>query len=154
MRTGWMILGAVALSGCVMVNADEAVVSYGVSQTEARAIVEARNQIFAEVFLADDAVGLAELYTLDGRVMPPDGPDVVGRSGLADFWAGAMAVLGEVRLYTDSALPAGDYIIERGHVELYDTDGNLAGTGKAVVVYEEEDGTWKIKTDIWNDGPL
>lgn len=148
-------LAALALSGCVTVDASDAAPAV-MTAAEARAIVEARNDDFERLFAAKDAAGLAtRMYTTGGRIVPPDAPDQVGADAIAAYWTGAMGVVGSVDLVTAEAVPTGEgYISERTHVTLYGLDGTAIGGGKAVILWTLEDGTWKMQWDSWNNGPV
>jgi len=151
-------LAGLALAGCVAVDTTEVSLDAPAAMTpaEARAIVEARNGDFETLFAADDAAGLAtQLYTVDGRLVPPDAPDMVGPEAITAYWTGAMGVVETVDLVTDEALPVGEgYISERAYVMLYGMDGTALGGGKAVLLWTLEDGEWKIQWDAWNNGPM
>ena len=157
-------LAAMALAGCMAEQAAaptsaepvaEAAAPAAMSADAARAIVEARNGDFAALFAAGDAAGLASnMYTAEGRLVPPDAPDQVGPDAIAAYWTGAMGVVATVDLATVEAVPAGTgHNAERTHVTLYGADGAALGGGKAVILWTLEDGTWKMQWDSWNDGP-
>ncbi|HIG22497.1 MAG TPA: nuclear transport factor 2 family protein [Henriciella marina] len=142
-------LAAIALAGGAA--AEDA----AMTADEARAAVEAQNERFMEFFAADDAEGLASLYTEGGRLVPPDAPDMVGAEAITAYWTGALGVIDKVELVTDEAIPVGDgYITERAHVTLYGADGTAMGGGKAVLLWALEDGEWKMHWDAWNNGPV
>lgn len=151
-----MGFAVLTLAGCLTVNATDVTVDVvTLSDGEAREIVEARNDAFEALFAADDAAGLAQqLYTSDGRLVPPDAPDMVEADAIAAYWGGAMGVIETVDLNTVEAVAVGnDYIAERTHVTLFGADGSVLGGGKAVILWALEDGTWKMQWDSWNNGP-
>ncbi|KCZ92316.1 YybH family protein [Hyphomonas johnsonii] len=151
-------LAAMTLAGCVAVDVTDSTPDAPAAMTaaEARAIVEARNGDFEKLFAADDAAGLAtQMYTAGGRLVPPDAPDMVGPEAIAAYWTGALGVIETVDLATVEAVPAGaGHIAERTHVTLYGADGSVMGAGKAVILWTQEDGTWKMQWDSWNNGPV
>lgn len=101
---------------------------------------------------AGDVEGLAELYTVDAVVMPPNVPSVEGREGL-------MAV---VRSYMDAgATTIEDPLVEAhvtgddaawgwGTFELFAEDGSSVGAGSYLIVYRLVDGEWLIHRHMWN----
>ena len=135
--------------------AEAAPVAPAMTEAEARAAVEAQNAKFSELFAAKDAAGLAaQLYTRDGSIVPPDAPDMTGPEAIATYWTGAMGAVATVKLTTVEAIPVGPgYITERTHVTLFGADGAALGGGKAVVLWKQEDGVWKMQWDGWNNGP-
>jgi uncharacterized protein (TIGR02246 family) len=146
------LAAATALASCAAAETDAPA---AMTADEARAAVEAQNERFEAFFAADDAEGLASLYTETGRLVPPDAPDMVGAEAIAAYWTGAFGVIETVDLVTDEALPVGEgYITERAHVTLYGADGEAMGGGKAVLLWALEDGEWKMHWDAWNNGPV
>lgn len=151
-------LTALTLAGCDAMQATGGAPDDAMMMTtdEARAIVEARNAEFEALFAADDATGIATLmYAREGRLVPPDAPDMVGVAAIAGYWTGVMTAIETVELTTAEALPVGEgYIAERTHVVIYDADGAAMGGGKAVILWTLEDGVWKMQWDGWNYGPV
>ena len=156
MRNFMMGAAALALAGCVSVGGVTELPAPEAAMTaaEARAIVEGRNATFEALFAADDAAGLAGLYTAEGWLVPPDAPDMVGAEAIEAYWTGALGMIETVDLRTVEAVPVGEgYIAERAHVTLYGADGAALGGGKAVLLWALEDGAWKMQWDSWNNGP-
>lgn len=155
--TGLAAIMAAGLVGSAWAHGEDAA-GDGADMTaaEARAIVEARNADFEALFAADDAQGLAtKMYTANGRLIPPDAPDMVGPEAIETYWTGALGAIETVDLTTDEAIPVGEgYIAERAHVTLYGADGEAMGTGKATLLWTLEDGDWKMQWDSWNNGPV
>ena len=152
-------IAALALAGCVVVDEAPMVAAdplAPMTAAEARAIVEARNAAFERLFAAGETAALAaDLYTTDGRIVPPDAPDQAGAEAIGAYWAAARSVVGSVDLVTAEAVPAGEgHIAERTHVTLFAPDGTIVGGGKAVILWTLEDGTWKMQWDSWNNGPV
>ena len=154
MRNLLIALLTLSLLGCTAETSDPAVnETSSVSSIDARAIVEARNEVFKTTFAANDAEGLASLYTVDGMIIPPDAPNAVGHEAIAAYWASVMETIASATLTTEEVFPAGkDRILERSSINLFDADGNQVGNAKAMVLYMLVDGTWKLHRDIWNYG--
>ena len=86
-KLGLLGAAAMTLAGCVVV--DERAASVPVADVspptammaeEARAIVEVRNDDFERLFAAGETMELAsDLYTIDGRIVPPDAPGLLHR---------------------------------------------------------------------------
>ncbi|MAU68492.1 hypothetical protein [Hyphomonas sp.] len=162
-KVGLLGAAAMALAGCVVVDeraapvpAAEVSPPAAMMTEEARAIVEVRNDDFERLFAAGETMELAtDLYTIDGRIVPPDAPDQVGAEAIGAYWTAARTVVGSVDLQTVEALPVGEgHITERTHVTLFAPDGTAIGGGKAVILWTLEDGIWKMQWDSWNDGPV
>ena len=106
-------------------------------------------------FNSNDTDGLAQLYTADAYLMPPDANAILGRSGIAGFWRGARENgVKEIRLHI------GDVVLE-GEIALEISTATLTVQGqngrksevpvKYVVAWKRQaDGGWELMVDIWN----
>ena len=119
--------------------------------TDLRTDILAANTQFMEAFGRGDAAGLASLYTTGGQLLPPNSAVVAGRDAIRSFWQGAMNLgLTQAQLKTVEIEGHGDTAIERGEYTLRAAGGQVADTGKYVVVWKTEGGAWKLHRDIWN----
>jgi uncharacterized protein (TIGR02246 family) len=105
-----------------------------------REVVEAGNYLFQRAFEDQDARALADLYTEDGRVLPPASPPVEGRAAIAAFWAEQMKTTARVRLETVDVEADGDLAAEHGLATLIAHDGGETGIQYVVGVGEAPDG--------------
>jgi ketosteroid isomerase-like protein len=118
---------------------------------EARAGIDATNARFMEAIGRGDAAGVAEQYSADGRLLPPNAATVEGREAITEFWAGVLAAgVTGARLQTVELDAAEGRAWEVGRVEILGADGAVIDQGKYVVGWVLEDGTWKLRRDIWN----
>ena len=104
---------------------------------------------------AKDAAGIAQLYTEDGAVMPPNAPIGKGRDAIQKTWAGLLAIPGfDLAIMPEqvSVSSSGDMALDRGTYKLaVAPDGKaMTDTGKYVVVWRKVDGEWKAAADIFN----
>jgi len=119
--------------------------------TDLRADIIAANKQFMEAFGRRDAAGLASLYTMKGQLLPPNGEVVAGRDAIRTFWQSAMDLgLTEARLEPVEVEAYGETAVEVGKYTLRAGRGQVADTGKYVVIWKTESGTWKLHRDIWN----
>ena len=120
------------------------------AQQSARAAIEANSKQFIEAFNKGDAAAVANLYTMDARVMPPNNEMVEGRANIQKFWQGAIiAGVKMVSLETVNVETQGNIAVEIGR---YTTSGPGATTdkGKYVVMWKREGQSWKLAIDIFN----
>lgn len=104
---------------------------------------------------AKDAAGIAQLYTEDGAVMPPNAPIGRGRAAIQQIWASMMRTPGfeltfapeqiVVSASRDMALDRGTYRLTTGPSSTQQRD-----TGKYVVVWRNVGGSWRAAADIFN----
>lgn len=119
-----------------------------------RNLIASANQNFMDAFTRQDAAGLAALYTDDTKLLPPGFPMMTGREAVQSFWQGAMDLgIKEARLETLEVESQGNLASEIGRftltVQPQDSESTEI-TGKYVVVWKSQDGTWKLHVDIWN----
>lgn len=115
-----------------------------------RDVIIAANQKFMEAFSAG-AETMGDLYTSDAKIYPPGGDAVSGNTAIGTFWKGAFgAGIKRAKLDTVEAEPTGDQIVEVGQFTLYGDGDTQIDTGKYLVVWKQESGTWKLHRDIWN----
>ena len=104
---------------------------------------------------AKDAAGIAELYTEDGAVMPPNAPIGKGRTAIQQAWASMMRTPGFGLTIVPEQIvvsSSGDMALDRGTYSLtVAPDGTThTDTGKYVVVWRKIGGEWKAAADIFN----
>jgi uncharacterized protein (TIGR02246 family) len=102
-----------------------------------------------------DSAGIAQFYTQDGAVMPPNAPIGKGRSSIEKTWASMMNTPGFDLTFTPDEIvvsSSGDMALDRGTYRLAIAPSGKpqADTGKYVVVWRKVDGEWKAAADIFN----
>ena len=119
---------------------------------KAAAGIRQSNDLFESELVAKRNIqSIDQIYTANARVLPPGAEMVTGRETIKGFWQAAIEGMGvqSVKLTTVDLEPAGDAVLEIGRANLA-----LAGGGTVVIKYvvqwKQEDGRWKIHTDIWN----
>ncbi len=74
-----------------------------------------------------------------------------GAENVQAFWQGAFDMgLREAVLETIELEVHGETAIETGHYTLKAAGGTVADSGKYIVVWKIDRGTWKLHKDIWN----
>jgi uncharacterized protein (TIGR02246 family) len=124
---------------------------------EAAAAIRRQDERFNELFAAQDAQGLAGLYTADGMLLPPGAARARGRDAIAAFWRSEFdrgvrrCVLApqEIESFGDTAHELGVATLT-----IATPDGEIHATGDYVVLWKRAaDGTWQLHRDIWNPNP-
>lgn len=124
---------------------------YGSTYDTDRGAVEERNHIFMETYRNMDASGMAELYTTDGKLLPPNSETVEGREDLTAYWKAVMDMgISEVLLHTGKVERHGNALVEVSNAELRGEDGAMLDMAKYIVIWKLEGGTWKMYLDIFN----
>ena len=121
---------------------------------EIRSAIASGNANFMASFQRGDAAGVAACYTSDAQLLPPNSAPMSGTDNIAAFWQGAMSMgITDAKLETQHVEARGDLAVEVGQYTLtIQPEGADAMTdiGKYVVVWKDDDGTWKLHIDIWN----
>ncbi len=113
------------------------------------------DQKWVEAVQAGDADTIANLYTEDGMVMPPNAVQAEGTEAVRQFWEGLLGLPNLSFTFeptTVEVAEAGDMAYDIGTYSLsYDADpGRVEDEGKYVVVWAKEGGEWKVVADIFN----
>jgi len=120
--------------------------------------VEQQDRAFEAAFGRGDMAALADLYTEDATLMPPDSAASTGHEAIQRFWQGVRdSGVTQVALRTQQVEASGDMAAEVGTADL--TVGGANGQSstvplKYVVVWKRHgDGPWQLAVDIWNSRP-
>lgn len=120
------------------------------AKKDRRAEIKAADQRFMDAF-SDGATTMGDLYTTDAHLFPPNSGVIEGNQAIGAFWK---AVYGAgVRTATLEIIEAeqdGDLVIETGKYLLRGYNDKQLDTGKYLVVWKQEKGTWKLHRDIFN----
>jgi uncharacterized protein (TIGR02246 family) len=118
--------------------------------TDPRSEIEAGNRRFMEAFGHGDAAGVARLYTPSAQLLPAHSDFVDGTTGIQRFWQAAMDMgLKQAVLETLEVEGHGETAYEIGRYTLKTGTGEVADSGKYLVVWKQVDGVWKLHRDIW-----
>lgn len=112
--------------------------------------LEASSDAWELALNAKDVDALANLYTEDARILPPDAPMGSGRDAVREVFGGMIdaGVGGETTILEASVNGDAGHIV--GTYTLI-VDGEAAGTGKYIETWERgADGQWRISNDIFN----
>ena len=119
--------------------------------SDVRAAIDAANQNFMTNFAQQDATGLASLYTATGCVMPSNSDTISGAGNIQAFWQGIFDMgIKEAVLETIDLEDHGDTAIDIGRYTMKVDGGAVADHGKYIVIWKNDDGTWKLHRDIFN----
>jgi uncharacterized protein (TIGR02246 family) len=116
---------------------------------DVRRAIEAVNGRFMASFANGDAAAIAGLYTDSAQLLPANADFVTGPSAIRAFWQGALdSRLKGASLETLEVEAHGETAIEVGRYRLLG-EGATADSGKYLVVWKNDGGSWKLHRDIW-----
>jgi uncharacterized protein (TIGR02246 family) len=119
-----------------------------------KADIQKANARWIELFNKGDFTGIGALYTKDAVALPPDSSLVKGRDAISTMWKDVADKVSEpVLTTTDVKRLSPKAAREIGTFKLKTKGQNPQDlSGKYVVIWEKEQGSWKLSTDIWNSG--
>jgi uncharacterized protein (TIGR02246 family) len=121
------------------------------SSAVTRAAVEEANRRFMDAVGRGDASLLADLYTEDARVLPPNRPLVQGGRAAEQFWQSLLDTgLSEMDLESLEVAGLGDLLYDVGQYEMRGEVGQVLDRGKYLFIWRWEDGEWLMHRNIWN----
>lgn len=108
------------------------------------------NEDFTSAFNSNDATAMANVYTSDGSLLPPNSDIISGTEAIKTFWQGVFnSGISRGELQTVSAWGSGNSAVEEGRFKIYAGD-QLVDHGKYIVVWKKVNGSWKYHKDMWS----
>ena len=114
-------------------------------------------QQYIEAYVAGNSAAIAQLFTADCVMLPPDGPIATGHSSVKDFYEGQMAQLtpSSLAINPEEEVVMGDWGYGAG---IWRANATLKATGDVVelegkylnIMQRQPDGAWKIHRHSWN----
>jgi ketosteroid isomerase-like protein len=113
--------------------------------------IEIANREFIELFNKSDSVGLANMFTEDGKSMEPNEPAFNGRARIQTHYSIVMnAGANTLGLVTTGLWGDENMLAEEGEFTFTDKNGKLLDKGKYIVLWKKETGKWKLFRDCYN----
>ena len=142
-RTVAVVLVGVAVCGCQPPQADP--------PADVTAEIRTADDEFSAAFAAQDAAALANLYTAQAQLLPPNSDFIIGREAIETFWQGVMdAGVAGATLRTEEAMGTDSMAVEVGRYEMSAADGSTIDEGKYIVWWQRTPDGWRLHRDIWN----
>lgn len=106
---------------------------------------------WVERYAANDAAGVAALYTEDAQLLPPDMAIVNGRAAIQEYIARTNPPGGPAfEIATVETLVFGNYAHRQGSFRVKGPGGEALETGKFIELWKKVDGHWLIYRDMWS----
>lgn len=113
--------------------------------------IQQRNKVFMETYKRGDASGMAELYTENGEVLPPNAETAKGKEAVKSFWQALMDMgIASVKLEVREVEQHGDTAIELSNATLSGANDQVLDQAKYIVVWKRRNGDWLLHWDIFN----
>ena len=119
-----------------------------------KAEIQKANAKWVDLFNKGDFAAVGMLYTKDAVALPSDAPMVKGRDAITAMWKDLAGKVSDPALNTIEVKRLGPNAArEIGTFRLKTKGPNSQSVaGKYVVIWQKENGSWKLSTDIWNSG--
>jgi len=118
--------------------------------SDIRPQIESANARFVSAFRRGDATDMANLYTSEAQLLPANSDFVRGTAAIRAFWQRVIDMgLKGASLETVEVEGHGQTAIEVGRYRLLAAGDAVADQGKYIVVWKNDNGTWKLHRDIW-----
>ena len=145
------VLMLLAIAGCSSPHKETAF-----DLDNAKIEIDEANKNFVNLFNKGDSIGLANMFTFDGKSMEPNEPAFIGRSQIQTHYSIVMkAGANKLGLRTTGLWGDENMLAEEGEFTFMDKDEKLLDKGKYIVLWRKEDDKWKLFRDCYNsDLPL
>lgn len=117
---------------------------------DVRSAIESQNARFERYVASQQFDSLAAIYTSDGQVMAPNAEIASGENLVGAFEGMAEMGVTGVDLQTIEVEAARDFAYEVGRYAIQGPGDTAVDNGKYIVIWQLEDGEWKIHRDIFN----
>jgi uncharacterized protein (TIGR02246 family) len=115
------------------------------------AAVAATDKQFTDAVARADAAAMADCYTSDGMLLPPNHEMVKGKEAIEKFWAAALqSGVKSATLETIEAAGSNDRGYAVGSYSLLGEGAKVLDQGKYIVLLKRDGGRWKYYRDCWN----
>ena len=120
-----------------------------------RQIIAQQNERFTNAHLTGDVAVIDAMFTADATSYPPGSDAVRGVQAMHDFTVAYIeAGLTEFREETTDFYGNAEYVVDAGTYVVTWGPDHVTERGKYLNVWQNVDGAWKIKSNIWNaDAP-
>ena len=117
----------------------------------ARSEINAANQQFIDLFNRNDSIGLAYMFTSDGKSMEPNVPAFEGRRAIQTHYSIVMnGGANKLGLVTTGLWGDEKMLAEEGEFTFMDKNDKQIDKGKYIVLWKKEEGKWKLFRDCYN----
>lgn len=122
-----------------------------ISSDSAKAIIAARNMLYSNAVAKKDSSSFVNCYTDSLCLLPPNAPEICTKDGVGKFFSMMQQMGIQGLLFSTKELFIGNEVItETGTYDLQIANNQSIDKGKYIVVWKQENGTWKMHRDIYN----
>ena len=114
------------------------------------AVAEANEALMAQ-YRRGDAAGVADFYTEDGQIFPPNSEIITGKPAIEGFYQ-EMIDMGIKEMILETCELEGRYetAFEVTTYTLLDEKRQTIDQGRCIIIWKQEDGGWKQHRDMYH----
>jgi uncharacterized protein (TIGR02246 family) len=122
------------------------------AMAQSKTAIQKLEDQWGAAFNKGDTAAVAAMYTDDAYVLPAGADMVNGRAAIEGYWKQAVQQIGDIKCTTLDVKPLGRKAAREIGTCTFHTKAQPPqdGTLKYAVVWEKDDGQWKLLQDIWN----
>jgi hypothetical protein len=151
----WSVLASLLAGACGGPSASTRDEGRPFDRDATRQVIAQLNDRFTNAHLTADVATIDSMFAPDATSYPPGSDAVNGLQALHDFTVEYLkAGLTEFREETTDFYGNGEYVVDAGiYIVTYGPD-HMTERGKYLNVWQQVNGSWKIKSNMWNaDAP-
>ena len=116
-----------------------------------RTLIEDNSRRFTQAHVTGDAATIDAMFTRDATSLPPGSAPVVGNAAISKLTADFIAFgISEFSEETTGFHVSDLLLIDQGNYRMVYGRERTVEVGKYLNVWKQEDGVWKIQSNIWN----
>lgn len=117
-------------------------------------LIAEQNKRFTKAHLTGDVATIDSMFAADAKSYPPGADAVSGFPAMHDFTVEYIkAGLTEFREETTDFYGNGEYVVDAGTYVITYGPNHVTERGKYLNVWQQVNGSWKIKANMWNTDP-
>jgi uncharacterized protein (TIGR02246 family) len=117
-------------------------------QPGAEATIRSGAKAWQDAANRGDVAAMMSIYAEDAVLMPPNAPQLRGRTAIQQFWSGMAGAHPQIAINPTTVWDSCDLATEVGTYDLH--IGTTHDTGKYVITWKRMNGEWKAVADIFN----
>lgn len=148
----WTVLASLLASAC----GDSAPASNNIDPppfdlVATRRLIEQQNERFTKAHLTGDSAAIDAMFTPDASSFPPGANAAIGLPAIHALTMDYLeAGITEFREETTALYGNAEYVIDEGTYVMTYGPNHVTERGKYVNVWKQVNGSWKIRSNIWN----
>jgi ketosteroid isomerase-like protein len=114
-------------------------------------VIEEKNRQFTKAHVTGEVDIINNYFSEDAKIFLPNSDIVTGSANIAELNSQYVEYgISEFREETTALYGSKDYLIEEGKYYMTYGEDSTVENGKYINIWKQEDGDWKVHSNIWN----